>query len=415
MLQADGDLIAGLAVALGCGLLIGLERERRKGEGDDRAAAGVRSFSIAALIGALAEALAQPGVVVAGALFVGAMAALAYARSRSRDPGLTTELALVATFLVGVMAVRDPLLGAACGTLLAVLLAARSQLHRFATQWLSQQELHDGLMLAGFALVLLPLVPDGPISWLGGMRARPLAAMVLLILALQAAGHVALRLLGERHGTAVSGFVGGFVSSTATVAAFGARARAGSTPLRLAAAAAGLSGCATWLQVLALAAALSPGALGLLWPAALAGVAGTLLAAGALAIGAVSTGNAPVLGERSALQLREALLVALLLGGVALLVGQAQQRFGTAGVLAGTALAALVDAHAPVASLLSLHAAQQVDARTLVNGTLLALAVNTATRLVTAFATGGAAYALRVGAALLCGLVAAFAASLLAA
>ncbi|MFT3956515.1 MAG: DUF4010 domain-containing protein [Piscinibacter sp.] len=401
-------------MALGCGLLVGLERERRKGEGDDRAAAGVRSFTIAALLGALAEALAQPALVLAGAVAVGAMAVLAYARSRSHDPGLTTELALLATYLVGVLAVRDPVLGAACGTLLAVLLAARTQLHRFATQWLSQRELHDGLMLAGFALVLMPLVPDGTIAWLGGMRARPLAATVLLILALQAAGHVALRLLGQRHGTVASGFFGGFVSSTATIAAFGARARAGSTPLRLAAAAAALSGCATWLQVLVLAAALSPGALDMLWPIAAGGAIGTLLVAGLLARGGGSE-PAPLLGERSALQLREAVLVALLLAGVALLVGQARQHFGDAGVLTGTAIAALADAHAPIASLLSLHAAQQLEPRTLLVGTLLAIAVNTSTRLVTAFAAGGAAYALRVGAALLAGLATAIGASLLAA
>ena len=406
--------IAGIAVALGCGVLIGLERERRKGEGDDRAAAGLRSFSIAALLGALSEALAVPGLVVAGAVVVGAMAVLAYARSRSRDPGITTELALVATFLVGVLAVRDPVLGAACGTLLALLLAARTQLHRFATQWLSQQELHDGLMLAGSALVLLPLVPDGPIAGLGGMRARPLAAMVLLILSLQAAGHVALRLLGPRHGTAASGFFGGFVSSTATVAAFGARARAGTTPLRLAASAAALSGGATWLQVLVLAAALSPGALGALAPVAAAGAAGTLLVAWMSAGGGRSE-PAPVLAERSALQLREALLVALLLAGVALLVGQARQHFGNAGVLAGAGIAALADAHAPIASLLSLHAAQQLDPHTLLTGTLLAIAVNTSTRLVTAFVAGGGAFARRVGAALLSGLAAAVGVHLLAA
>jgi uncharacterized membrane protein (DUF4010 family) len=414
-LQGEVSNAAGIAVALGCGLLIGLERERRKGEGDDRAAAGVRSFSIAALLGALTQALAVPGLVLAGALIVGAMAALAYARSRSRDPGLTTELALVATFLVGVLAVREPLLGAACGTLLAVLLAARTQLHRFATQWLSQRELHDGLMLAGFALVLLPLVPDGPIAWLGGMRARPLAALVLLILALQAAGHVALRLLGERYGTAASGFFGGFVSSTATIAAFGARSRAGSTPLRLAAAAAALSGCATWLQVLVLAAALSPRALDTLWPMALAGVVGTLAVAALASFGSDGNDRPSVLADRSALQLREALLIALMLGGVALLVGQARQHFGNAGVLTSVALAAAADAHAPIASLLSLFAAQQLDARTLWVGTLLAIGVNTLTRLVTALAAGGAAYALRVGAALLAGLAAAVGASLLAA
>ena len=75
----------GPAVALGCGL-IGLERERRKDRGADRAAAGVRSFSIVALLGAPGAGGGRGGLVPVGALVVGAMAALAYARSRSRDP-----------------------------------------------------------------------------------------------------------------------------------------------------------------------------------------------------------------------------------------------------------------------------------------------------------------------------------------
>lgn len=397
----------GLAVALGCGLMVGLERERRKGRGGDRAAAGVRTFSIAALLGALAQGIALPGLVPAGALVVGGLAALSYARSRSRDPGLTTELALFATYLVGVLAMSAPLLGAACGTLLAVLLAARTQLHRFATHWLREQELHDGLMLAALALVILPLVPDEPLAWLGGMRPRPLASLVLLILVLQAAGHVALRLFGARLGLAASGFFGGFVSSTATVAAFGARSRAGQVPVPLAASAGALSGGATWVQMLVMAGAISPPALALLWWPAVAGLAATLGTAALWSVRGAGDGDTPLLAERSALRLREALAVALLLAAVALLVSQAQRLFGDAGALAGAALAALADAHAPIASLLSLFDAKRLDASTLAQGVWVALAANTVTRLVTAFVSGGAAYAFRVGPALVAGLVAA--------
>lgn len=399
-------------------MLIGLDRERRKGEGDDRAAAGLRSFAIVALLGALAEALAVPGLVVAAALLVALMAALAYARSRSRDPGLTTELALFATFLVGVLSVRSPLLGAACGTVLAVLLAARTQMHRFATQWLSQRELHDGLMLAALALVLLPLVPDTAPPWLGGMRARPLAALVLLILVLQAAGHVALRLLGARLGLAASGFFGGFVSSTATIATFGARARSGEAPAVAAAAAGALSGCATWLHVLVLASALSHTALVMLWLPALCGTLATLAIALVWSAGRSAghdrDADLPLLAERGALRLREAVLIALLLAGVALIVGQAQRLFGTGGVLVSASLAALGDAHAPIASLLSLFAADRLDAATLLSGTLLAVGMNTLTRMVTATVAGGRTYALRVGSALLAGWAAAAAAALAA-
>jgi uncharacterized membrane protein (DUF4010 family) len=220
------DGFVGLAVALGAGLLIGIERERRKGAGDDRQAAGLRSFAVAAVTGGLAQWLQVPGLVVSGAVCVALLGVVSHWKSRSSDPGLTTELALFTTYLIGVQSVLAPAFGGACGVGLAALLAARERLHRFATDLLSEQELHDGLLLAALALIVLPLIPAGPLAALAGIAPRPLAALVLLILAMQAAGHVALRWLGPRGGALLAGFAGGFVSSTATIASFGSRARA---------------------------------------------------------------------------------------------------------------------------------------------------------------------------------------------
>ena len=118
----------GLAVALGCGLLIGLERERRKGLGQDRAAAGLRTFAVAALLGAIAQ-IVSVWLAAVALLSVAAMAALSYWRSRDDDPGITTELSLIATTLIGMMAVPEPVLSAACAALLAGVLAARDRLH----------------------------------------------------------------------------------------------------------------------------------------------------------------------------------------------------------------------------------------------------------------------------------------------
>ena len=94
----------GLAAALGGGLLIGLERERRKGRGAQREAAGIRSFALAALGGGVAQTLEQPALVAMGALLVALLVVVAYRASRERvpgqsepDPGLTTALALFIT------------------------------------------------------------------------------------------------------------------------------------------------------------------------------------------------------------------------------------------------------------------------------------------------------------------------------
>jgi len=417
-----GQHAVGVAVALGCGLLIGLERERRKGQGDNRQAAGLRSFAVASLSGALAQASGQPLLVAAGALLVVLLSAAAYFKSRSRDPGLTTELALFTTYMVGVTAVLAPALGAACGAGLALLLAARARLHRFATRLISERELHDGLLIAALALVALPLMPSQPLPWLGGISLQPLAGMVLLILVLQAAGHVALRLLGPGRGLVLAGFFSGFVSSTATIASMGSRARRDGRPGGIAtpAAAAVFSTAATWVQAMVMAAALSPAAARALAPMAVAGLSAALLAGAAIMAVArrSAPAGAPAAGDTrkgSALQVREALFAAALLSVVTLAVTRAQHNFGNAGVLASMALAGLADAHAPVASLSALFAGGSLGQRELLLGVLLAVTANSATRLVTAFVAGGAVFGMLVGAALLCGGAAAWTAGLLTA
>ena len=397
--------IVGLAVALGIGMMVGIERERRKGDGDRRAAAGLRTFAVVALAGAVAQILPVPALVPIGGALVATLAAVSHWKSRSQDPGMTTEIALFATYLVGVLCIIEPSLGAACGTGLALLLAARRRLHRFATELLSEQELHDGILLAALALIALPLIPSRPIEMLGGINPRPLASMVLLIMAIQAAGQAAVRWLGVRGGLLGAGFASGFVSSTATVASFGNRAREKPPHTGLLAGAAALSAVATWVLALAMTAALSPPAGLALLPVALAG------AAGAAAVGLLpllssrpsAAIEAPA-STRTALRPREAFTVALALALVALLVGTAQRHFGDTGLQVGIALAALVDAHAPVASLASLHAAGTLSADQFVRGVLVAVGTNTLTRCMVALAAGGRAYALRVAAALVASL-----------
>lgn len=418
-------LLPGLAVALGGGLLIGLERERRKGEGPTRQAAGIRSFTLVALAGALAQALGQPALVAVGAFAVVLLAGLAYgfdrwrgvARPEAADPGMTTELALVVTYLVGVLAQQRPALGAGCAVAVAVLLAARGRLHHLATRLLSEQELHDGLLLAALGLVLLPLLPQRPLPWLAGLQPSVLAGLVLLILLLQAVGHMALRWAGPGIGLPLSGLLGGFVSSTATVAAMGSRIRSqGGTDPTLAApctAAAVLSTGATWLQALLMLLAVAPPLAALLAPALLAGAAAALALGGLLAWhGQAAAVTAPAPGG-GALQVRQALLVAALLTGVTLGVAQADRLFGATGTLVGVALAGLADAHAGVTAVAALNAQGRLDDGTALGAVLLAIAVNGLTRCVVAGVTGGARYARWVAGGLAASLAAALALALL--
>ena len=111
--------------------------------------------------------------------------------------------------------------------------------------------------------------------------------------------------------------------------------------------------------------------------------------------------------SRRMLQPREALVLAALLSGVTLLMSWARAQFGDLGLMGATALAGLLDAHAPLASMAAQHGAGGIDHAALRSVTWVAIAANSLTRAITALVAGGFRYGLRVAGALLASLAAA--------
>ena len=247
-MPAASPLILNLAVALGIGLLIGIDRERRKGIGPDRAAAGIRTFTITSLCGAIAVVAGGDLLLAIVTVGVFVLAALAYWRAQDRDPGLSTEAALVATALLGGLAIHEPALAAGLGVIVAGLLTARTAIHRFVRSVLTEEEVHDGLIFAAATLVVLPLLPDKPLGPYGALNPRTIWIVVVLVMAVSALGYIAVRIVGARFGLPLAGLASGFVSSIATISAMGARATRSGELLRPAAAGAVLSTVATIVQ-----------------------------------------------------------------------------------------------------------------------------------------------------------------------
>lgn len=380
------------AVALGAGLLIGVERERRKGAGTHRAIAGVRTFSIAALSGALAQSTGDSLLVAAGALTVLALTAIGYRRQRTSDPGITTELSLFLVYLVGVAAVEQPLVAGAVAVVATGLLTARTDLHRFSTEILTEGELRDILILAGASLVVLPLVPNQTVDWLGGVNPRRLWMLVVIMLALQAGGHVALRLVGPRLGLSVSGLAMGFVSSTATFAAMGARAQARSDALRPAVSGALASNVATLIQLAVVVGTVHPHALPEVMPGLLGAAAGALLA---VFISLRHSGPVGETGpaEERALSVMPALFFAVLMSGLTALAAAVHAHYGERAAMAAAVLGGIADTHAAAASLAALAAGGLLPGELLVVPLMLAFTVNTGSKWVAARLGGGWAFA----------------------
>lgn len=387
------------SVALGVGLAIGLERERSHAESAELPA-GMRTFAIAALAGAIAASLPMPLAVPAVLLTVAALAALGYHHSANVDPGVTTELALVATTLLGAYAVSEPEMTAGLGTVLLVLLYAKAGLHRFARTVITQRELADLLMLAVAALLIWPAVPDRNMGPLNAWNPHTLWLAVLLVMLTGNAGHFAGRWFGERVGLPLAGLFSGFASSVATTTAMAAGVRKHHGCVDGAAAGALLSNVATLVQMLLLIGAINIDLLQLLAAPLVAGITATV-AWSALWIWRDNTPRQDA-QDRSASSINWRVAIGFALWTAALLLAAAVARtgFGTAAVAAVTVLGAFADVHAATASIATQVAAHTLQPPTAGALVMLALTANTLSKAVVTLG-GGHAFAGKVTAGLL--------------
>lgn len=389
------DLV-GLAAALGIGLLIGIERERVKGAGMERAAAGVRTFALLALAGALAQLVGPVGIGVGGA-FVALAVLASYRRTRTRDPGLTTEVAMLAAFLLGIVAMRVAVLAVAAGVVVAVLLASKGPLHRFTREKLTPQELHDGLLLMAAAFVVLPLLPDRTVDPWQVLNPRRLWFLVIALMTVSTAGYLALRLFGSRLGLALAGLAGGFVSSTATIAAMGDRARQSPELAPALASAALLSNVATVVQLAVVIGALAPPLLGpATVPLATAGIAAVVVATISGWRGFAAPADVPDLAGKRPFELRHVLAFAAILGGIMVLAAIARHFLGDRSLPWVLAASGLADVHAGAASAAQLVAAGQIGTDLALVSIAAAFVANSASKCAVALLKGGRAYAWRV-------------------
>lgn len=219
----DTGLYARIALSLGIGLLIGLERGwRAREQAEGTRWAGLRTFALLGLFGGLSGylglVLQSDIIILIMALAVALLIAVAYRASLGQDAldwGATTEMAALVTFALGLVAVRgDAGLAAALCVVVVAVLTAKRRLHG-AIRQIFRSELDAFVKLLVLSVVILPFLPNrgyGP-----GEVLNPYYIwwMVVLIQAIAFFGHFAMRFWGARLGPLVLGFFGGLASSTA--------------------------------------------------------------------------------------------------------------------------------------------------------------------------------------------------------
>lgn len=340
--------LGSLIIALGLGLLVGLERERAASP-----LGGVRTFALVTVLGTVCGLLAVDfggwvvalGLVALAALLVAGN--LAMSRGGHADVGQTTEVAMLLMFGVGAyLAVGERAVAVVLGGAVAVLLHLKERLHEWAGR-ISERDYRAMMRFALISLVVLPVLPDRAYDPWGVLNPRQVWWMVVLIVGIGLAAYVGRKLLGERAGTLLAGVLGGAVSSTATTVSQARRSRelGGRGAVGAAAAIIALASAVVIVRMLIEIAVVAPGFLRAAAPPLLVLLA--VLAALAFGIWFTATRDGTVVEDPgNPAALRPALYFAVLYAVVVLAVALADQYLGHRGLYAVAALSGLTDADA---------------------------------------------------------------------
>lgn len=409
-----------LGTALAIGLFVGLERgwrERDVREGGR--VAGLRTFALIGLMGgALSLVGEQAGVsplllLAVGLASVAALFTVAYRRAAA-DSGtvsITTAIAALVTFVLGALAAQgQEVIAVAAAVVVTLLLGMKEQLHG-GLRRIQAAELNAVLQLAVLSAVILPFLPDEGLGPYQAVNPFRVWLAVVLVAALALAGHVAVRLRGERQGLVWAGVLGGLASSTAATVTL-ARVARGQEGLAVPAASAIVAACGVMFLRMAVVVAMLQPELALRLGGFL-----VLLGAGCFLAAWFLWGRqpAPARGDVPAEAKLFGLPTALGFGGalavVAIAVRAARDYLGDAGIYGVAFISGLADVDAIVISSVQMHAQDHLAAGATAAAILVAAFSNMVMKAAMAWAIGGREVGWRVSA----GYAFALAAGLLAA
>jgi uncharacterized membrane protein (DUF4010 family) len=432
MLSLDLSTLKEAAMAVALGLMMGLERERsgferslesreepyHRRESDrvegQRGSLGARTFALLTLLGWISVKVGGPGLAlpIAVQAFAALLVGLFYYETSSADRGLTTEIAALAAPLLGMLLTRDALLAVAVTVIVTLLLLSKPWFRAWIPR-LNREDLTAAMQLLIVFAILLPLLPSRTLDPWGVLSPQKVGWMVALVAAVDFTGYALNRTLGARRGAAMTGIVGGLVSSTVVAVALSRQVKEDPS-LRRPGQVAVVLACAVMGARVALLAAVVGGT-ALLRPLLLpmAAMVASLLAMAWLTdrAGAGDGLEAEQVPVRNPFHLKRALGWGLALATVLLLSAAARAGFGDRGLLAAAGLSGLADV-VPI----TLAVSSQVKTVGLPTGTavlaiVIAIGANTLAKAGFAWISGGRAFGLRLAVMLALSFAAALAAT----
>jgi len=326
------EIAAKIAVSLGIGLLVGIEREWSNKD------LGARTFALIALLGALAV-LVAPSMAIMSSVGVFLIIIIANIRSLivERSLAATTSAALLVTFVLGALVGQGHLFTpVAAAILMTMLLTAKGELHRFAGGLLPA-EIRSAVLLGLLGFVVYPLLPNRFIDKWDLINPRQAWLTVIVIAGIGFVNYLLLNVYGAR-GLYLSGFLGGFVNSSTAAVELAKPLVSANTPPTMAVGALLLTIIAMFLRNLILLALFAPSAA---WYAALP-ILAMATAALVFAVHSKTDGNSQDIHLQSPVSLKRVLSFALLFLAIQIVATLSERHLGRFGFLVISALGGFI-------------------------------------------------------------------------
>lgn len=388
--------IEAFLIAIGIGLLIGLERERIPS-----ARAGLRTFGLVGMFGALTAMLGQnlQSIVpfAVGLAIVGLMIISAYLRHPdASDPGTTSVAALLLCYCLGAatwLGHAQLAVMLAIGT--TVLLYFKTQLRGIATR-LEARDWISMLQFGVLSLVILPILPNEEMGPFGALNPYQIWWMVVLISGVSLAGYAALQIVGVRHGAVFVGIFGGLASSTATTMVYARQAQAAESLSAMAAMVIVLANLAMLVRITAIVGVLAlpvvKPLLAIVAPGLLLGVAAVIWNWRQLS----ERGEAVLPQTRNPTELKTALGFGLLYALVLVSAAWLSDYFGNRGMYVLALVSGLTDVDPIMLSSLRLFAMGKLELQAVLTSIGIAMLANLFFKSMMALAIGGRTVAMKV-------------------
>ncbi len=390
------DIVKSLLIAILLGFAIGMQRSMTYIYKKEQTFAGSRTFALIALAGYLAGWLEKyiSGFIFIAMAVIGFLVGLSYFLKvkTSQKRGMTTQIAAIITFVLGLMVWFDlENYAVFIGVIMIILLEIKPRLRKIESH-ISTTDTSAVILLLAMSFVVLPVLPDQMIGPYKLFNPYKTWLMAVIISGISFVGYVAIKVLGQKHGVFLTGAAGGLISSTAVSVSLSKMFQKRNELLNNYAGGIAVAATFMYLRVLFEAFVIHPELAVRLAPAYIGASLAGLVFSYYLFIHSkaveISLENPAI--AKNPLQLSEAIKFGLIFGIIYGAIAFVQIRYGNIGVYIVSLVSGITDVDAITLSLSQMAKDSKLTNEASMNGIVIASVTNSIVKLIIVYWIGGA-------------------------